>query len=78
MPNPLWPIRVRCHPLILLLLWALAALAVWAIVHVGARDDPPEWDEPEDGVQPGDPRTLWLSDNLTAADGGPVSMRWRQ
>ena len=24
--------------------WALAALAGWAIVHVGARDDPPHWD----------------------------------
>ncbi len=53
--------------------WTLAALFAWAVVHVGARCDPPEWDEPDD-VQPADLRTLWLSDNLTGVDGGPV--RW--
>ena len=29
--------------------WTLAALAAWALIHVGARDDPPEYDEPDDG-----------------------------
>lgn len=24
--------------------WAVAALVGWAIVHVGARDDPEDWD----------------------------------
>ncbi len=31
-------------------------------------------DEPDDDVQPANLRTLWLSDNLTGVDGGPV--RW--
>ncbi len=99
MPNPFWPVKIKVNSMLLLVLWALAALVIWAIVHVGARDDPPEWDEPD--IQPGDPwvwsslpeppynppsndgggkagRTLVMSDNLTAADGGPVSIRWRQ
>ena len=25
--------------------WVALALLFWAIVHVGARQDPPEWDE---------------------------------
>ena len=41
--------------------WTLAALFAWAVVHVGARDDPPEWDEPE--VQPPDPYTFGLSES---------------
>jgi hypothetical protein len=57
-------------PMLLLALWALAALVIWAIVHVGARDDPPEWDEPD--VQPPDPYP-WYS--LTGTDGGPVEFR---
>jgi hypothetical protein len=27
--------------------WAALAAFFWAIIHVGARDDPPEWDEPQ-------------------------------
>ena len=30
---------------ILALAWAALALFFWAVVHVGARNDPPEWDE---------------------------------
>ena len=67
MPNPFWPIRIRVHPA--LVLWALAALAIWAVVHVGARDDPPQWDEPE--LPPFDPRT-WQ--DVTSAD--RVMARW--
>jgi hypothetical protein len=106
MPNPFWPIRITIHPALLLLLWALATLLAWAIVHVGARDDPPEWDEPDPWAElpqpeprtwaelgsasytfmhprlgvfaPNGPNPDPLSDNLTAADGGPVSLRWRQ
>ena len=71
MPNPFWPIRVRCHPMLLIVLWVLAALSYWAVIHVGARDDPPEWDEPEDGLPPFDPRT-WQ--DVTSAD--RVMARW--
>ncbi len=39
--------------------WTIAALLAWAIIHVGARHDPPEWDEP-DGVQPADPYLVGL------------------
>ena len=24
--------------------WAALALLAWAVIHVGARNDPPEWD----------------------------------
>jgi len=27
--------------------WGLLAFIFWAIVHVGSRDDPPEWDDYE-------------------------------
>lgn len=76
----LWPIRVRCsmNPVVVILVavgcWTLAALVGWALVHVGARDDPPEWDEPEDlpTVDPrplsftiSDPRWTWTSGPAT-------------
>jgi hypothetical protein len=45
--------------------WTLAAWATWAVVYVGTRDDPPEWDEPDDGVQPWDARPYDLTTNTT-------------
>lgn len=42
------------RPLIIAALWAIAAFVTWAIVHVGSRDDPPEWDE---STTPG---TFWI------------------
>jgi hypothetical protein len=29
----------------ILAMWALGMVLGWALVHVGARDDPPEWDD---------------------------------
>ena len=43
----------------------LAAIFAWAVVHVGARDDPPEWDN---DVQPSDPYAFGLSES-TRNDG---------
>ena len=55
-----------------------ALMAAWAILrawdHFHGR--PPV--TPEPSVPPQDIRLLYLSDNLTAADGGPVSIRWKQ
>ena len=70
MPNPFWPVKVKVDPMLLLVLWALAALVAWAVIHVGARDDPSEWDEP-DVLPPFDPRT-WQ--DVTSAD--RVTARW--
>ena len=57
-----------------------ALMAAWAVLRAwdhfhGRPPLRPEWPEP---VPPADIRLLYLSDNLTAADGGPVSIRWRQ
>lgn len=40
--------------LVVLAAWTVAALFGWAVVHVGARYDPPDWDNPADrsGGQP--------------------------
>ena len=45
----------------------LAAIFAWAVVHVGARDDPPEWD---DDVQP------WDARSVTLASGGETRVYW--
>lgn len=51
-----------------------ALLAAWAILRAwdhlrGRRPLPPEWDEPDDGVQPPDPRPVYL---VTVTASGPV------
>ena len=39
--------------IVTVLILLLAALFAWALIHVGARDDPPEYDEPDDGWDAG-------------------------
>ena len=43
------------------LAWAVGALMMWAFVHVGTRDDPDDWDDEDDGIQPWDTRTQTLA-----------------
>lgn len=50
-----------------------ALLAAWAILRAwdhfrGRRQAPPPWQEPEDGVQPADPRPVYL---VTLGRGDP-------
>jgi hypothetical protein len=56
--------------------WALAAWATWAVVYVGTRDDPPEWDEPDDGVQPPDPYSFVLADTVTGTVTGATDVKF--
>jgi hypothetical protein len=65
-------------------------LAAWAILraydHLRGRPPvTPPWEEPLPPVDPyiatilpGSRTIVMDSDNLTSADGGPVSIRWRQ
>ena len=68
--------------------WTLAAWFFWALVRVGTRNDPPEYDEPDDGVQPPDPYPASLTPprtdgtvptTLTMTSGGSVTFvpGWR-
>ena len=63
--------RFRCLACGLVVAGVIAAMAHAAMERRQLATRP---DESDDGVQPADLRTLWLSDNLTAVDGGPV--RW--
>ena len=48
--------------------WTLSALVAWAIVRVGTRHQMPE--EPEDGVQP------WDARSVTLASGAETRIYW--